>query len=179
MAQRRIVGMRGGDLITDKGEVLAAADHVFMAVPRDKARKVGGWFMAFQEAMTALAKDRAIRGEPRAVLDYLMGRLTFENFIVVTQAEVAAELGMFPANVSRAIKLLVERGILELGPRTGNTRSYKLNPLYGWKGSVVELDRAKTARLKAIAGGKRQDVDKDQLTRATLESLEQQRLPTA
>lgn len=177
MTQQKVVSIERGDLITDQGEVIHADDYAFVAIPRSKA-KVGGWFMTFQQAMTALAKDRAIRGEPRAVLDFLMGRLTFENYIVVPQSEVAAELEMHKQNVSRAIKVLVDREILEEGPKLGRTRSYKLNPHYGWKGSVVDLRKANTARLKAVAGGKKQDADDDQLARATLESLGQQRLPT-
>lgn len=176
MTQQKVVSIDRGDLVTDQGEVLPAGDYVFVAVPKGGPKIREGWFMSFQQAMAALAKDKTIRGEPRAVLDFLMSRLTFENYIVVPQTEIAAEMDMLKQNVNRAIRVLIARNIIEEGPKLGRIRSYKLNSHFAWKGSVVELRKANTARLKAVASGTKQTPDSKQVRRAVLESMGQQRL---
>jgi hypothetical protein len=40
--------------------------------------------MGIQEAFIALVKDSEIAGRPRRILDYLFGKLGFENYICVT-----------------------------------------------------------------------------------------------
>jgi len=36
---------------------------------------------------------------------------------------------------------LVQKGILQEGPPTGRTHSYRLNSHYGWKGTPISLDK--------------------------------------
>ncbi len=97
------------------------------------------FFMAFQDAFIAIAKDREITAQPRRVLDYLMGKLDFENFIQVPQVEIVKELTMKKADVSKAIKILAAKKILLEGPKVGRSFSYRMNPKYGWKGKVSNL----------------------------------------
>ena len=40
------------------------------------------------------------------------------------------------SNFNRAVKRLVERGVIEKGPKIGRMVSLRLNPEYGWKGSA-------------------------------------------
>lgn len=150
----RILQKADGSFVDQKtGEVLEKEQYTFVAIPaRQKIKE--DWFMAFQDAFKELAKDREIRGEPRSVLDYLMANLSFENFIAIEQITVSKELGIDKTNVSKAFKILVEKSIIEQGPRIGNTRSYKLNPFYGWKGRVKSLQEERKKRLKSIDGGK-------------------------
>jgi DNA-binding transcriptional regulator GbsR (MarR family) len=110
--------------------------------------------MAFQDALKELAKDRELWGRPRAVLDYLMSRLSFENYIAIEQKEICDEVGLNKANVSASIKVLTDKKIIEKGPKIGRTWSYKLNPFYGWKGRVTNLKEERKKRLKSIDGGK-------------------------
>jgi hypothetical protein len=42
---------------------------------------------------------------------------------------------MEKAQVSKAIKLLVNKGILLRGPRVGHSYAFRLNPTYGYKGN--------------------------------------------
>lgn len=95
--------------------------------------------MGIQEAFIALAKDKEIRGRTRSVLDYLMGKIGFENYICIQQKEICEALEMDKSNVSNAIKLLLNRGIILPGPKLGRTSSYRLNSNYGWKGKIINL----------------------------------------
>jgi hypothetical protein len=96
------------------------------------------WFMANQDALMAIAKDKELTTEPYRVLMVLLGRLDFQNWIYVSQKETARELGMKKSSVSRAFKLLIEKGIL-LKHQSGKLHGYRLNPYYGWKGKTRHL----------------------------------------
>lgn len=144
----KVVGVSAGGLVNDQGELFRPEDYAFVAIPR--RAKLRGWFMAFEEAMEQLSKDRELWGQPRAVLDYLFSKLSFENHILVQQADIASELGMQRADVSRAISRLCKKGVIERGPKLGRTWSYKLNPYYGWKGDVRNLYEEQKRRLQLV-----------------------------
>ena len=87
--------------------------------------------MGIQEAFLKLAKDKEINGYPRRILDYLFGKLGFENYICIQQKEIAEELGINKTHVSTGIKLLLQKGIILPGPKLGRTTSYRLNSDFG------------------------------------------------
>ena len=149
----RVRRMSDGSFVDqERGEILSEEKYIFLAVPtREKIKE--DWLMTFQDALEVIAKDRELRGEPRAVLDYLMSKLSFDNYIAVEQSVIASELVIHKANVSRSIKMLTEKGIIEKGPRLGKSWSYKLNPYYGWKGRVKNLKDERKKRLQVIEGG--------------------------
>ena len=68
------------------------------------------------------------------VLMALLEQLDYENLITTNQAEIA-ELDMQRQNVQRSIKRLMALGVLLEGPKIGISRSYRLNPEFGWRGS--------------------------------------------
>ncbi len=127
----------------------------FMYIPYSIKLKNEEWFMGFHEAFQELAKDKELRGEPRAVLDYLFAKLSFENFVAVEQKEIVQILSMDKSNVSKAIKLLVEKKIIEKGPRLGNISSFKINPYYCWRGKVKNLIEAREKHLKIVPENKK------------------------
>lgn len=98
-----------------------------------------GWFMGFQEAFLQMAKDKDMTGEVTRVLHYLFANLGFENYIVLPQRQIAEELNIKKENISRAMKILTEKGIIVEGPKLGRTKTYRLNNKYGWKGKTKTL----------------------------------------
>ena len=109
--------------------------------------------MAFQDTFIELAKDPELTLEPKNILLYMFGRLDFENFIQLSQTEIAEALGMRQSNVSRAIKTLTDKQIILEGPKVGRSKCYRLNPHYGWKGKVTNLQEARRSHLSSIEGG--------------------------
>jgi hypothetical protein len=60
-------------------------------------------------------------------------------------------------NVSRAISLLVSKGILIRGPKVGHSYAFQLNPTYGYKGNPrgkVYNTADGHAAFRVIEGGK-------------------------
>lgn len=121
----------------DTGEVLEGV-VVYCGVKQNPYSK--GWVMNSQEALELLASDQDLTKESLRVLMFLMARLDFENWIQVTQIEISEKLGIKKPNISTAISLLEKKGIILRGPKIGRTYAFRLNPYFGWKGKVKNLN---------------------------------------
>jgi MarR family protein len=75
------------------------------------------WFMTNQDALQAIAQDKDLTTEPYRVLMILLGKLDFENWIHVSQTEIAEILNMKRQQVSRAIKLLEKKRYTAAQPK--------------------------------------------------------------
>ncbi len=121
----------------DTGEVLDGV-IVYCGVKHNPYAK--GWVMNSQEAMEILAKDKDLKGETHRIIWYLLCRLDFENWIQITQKEISEELEINKVNVSKAITLLEKKNIIVRGPKVGRSYAFRLNPNFGWKGKVKNLN---------------------------------------
>ncbi len=117
--------------------------------------------MAMQEGFVHIAK-LGLTGEQMNVLFLIFGKLDFENWLRLSQTDIAKELGMHKQHVNRAMKVLVEKGIIHKGPKVGSMLTYRLDPTFGVKGrakneKTIRRDIETLARengLKVIQGGK-------------------------
>ena len=174
MAEKRV-----SSVDMDTGEIL---DYSLVAMQRKIPNGfAAGWIAMAQGAMEMLAASD-LRGDDLRVLLLLMARLDFENLIQLEQTSIAEKLGMQRPNVNRSIKRLVDIGCLLEGPKIGRSRTYRLNPAYGWKGSgkghqkaLRTAEKAKAAGLTVHRGGKASAAT-DEALRAELEADGQGRL---
>jgi len=88
------------------------------------------------------------RVEDYRVLFALLERLDVENFINASQADIAKELEMDRSSVNRAIKRLIVAEAVIDGPKVGINRTYRLNPNFGWKGSVGNHKKAVNDQMR-------------------------------
>ncbi|MGB5595082.1 MAG: MarR family transcriptional regulator [Crocosphaera sp.] len=100
----------------------------------------GGWIMNSQDALNILAEDKDLTKNSLRVFLKMCAKLDFENWIQISQTDICNELDINKGNVSKAIKLLVFKGVLLQGPKVGRSFAYRLNPNYGWKGKVKNLN---------------------------------------
>lgn len=119
---------------------------VYIAYPKPKITG-NRWFMTFQDSLITIAKDKDLTGAIKSVLLFLMGNLEFENYISIKQISVSKELDIHKTDVSKAMRLLVAKGII-LKVKDGTTTGYKLNPNYGWKGTVSNMQIEKERIVK-------------------------------
>ncbi|SWX96660.1 Uncharacterised protein [Klebsiella pneumoniae] len=105
-----------------------------------------------QAALLTIANE--LNHEQMRVLMALLAELDYENYIQVAQTDISIALKMQKANVSRAIKNLLEFGIILEGPRIGRSKTYRLNPQFGWKGTVSNHKKALKNGLSVIQGGR-------------------------
>lgn len=125
----------------------------FVAVIRPKQKSAfERHFTMNQAALELLAKT--LTGEQFKVLMMLLASLDYENFIQVAQADIAEKLEMQKTNVSRSIKGLIDLGVIIEGPKIGRSKSYRLNPQFGWKGTISNHKKALKNGLSVIQGGK-------------------------
>ena len=101
---------------------------------------IKGWVMNSQQAMVALAKDKDIKGETHRVLWFIGGILDFENWVQLSITEIGNELDLKQQSVSRAMKVLENKEIILRGPKVGRSYAFMLNPNFGWKGKVKNLE---------------------------------------
>ena len=105
--------------------------------------------MAMQEGFQWLASQKEFTGETMKVLMYVMGLLDFENYILVKQTDVAAALGLRRENVSRAMGILLRKGVFHPGPKVGQVKTYRLDPSFGYKGRAKNMGKL----LELVHGG--------------------------
>jgi DNA-binding MarR family transcriptional regulator len=110
--------------------------------------------MVWQEGLRRLAEDGELTGRHWRVLAFLMAKLDYENYIHLAQADIARGVRIDKADVSRAIRDFVERGIVVQGPRVGKSYTYRMSLDLGWKGRVKSFQDERRRRLKLVPGGK-------------------------
>lgn len=157
MVQKRL-----GQVDMQTGEIIEDGFIAYVAPKRRNGFSKEGWVAMANHAMAVLKQVRSL--DDLRVLFALIERLDYENLIVANQAEIARELEMRPPHVNRSVKNLITLGAIFEGPRIGVSRSYRLNPEFGWKGSarnhVIALDQVRQDRMKAaridgvVQGGK-------------------------
>jgi hypothetical protein len=81
-----------------------------------------------------------LNGESLNVLLFLISRMDYENYIRVSQKEVAEALGMKKQNVSRAVQILRKFSIID----PGEHNSQRLSLDIGWKGKVANMRKEQT-----------------------------------
>lgn len=111
------------------------------------------WFaMGQEDALEELMDFKRL--DDFRVLVALIKRLDYENLIIANQADIARRLSMSSAQVNRAIRRLVEVGVILRGAKAGINCSYQLNPEFGWKGStknhVTAIDEHRRKRMKPV-----------------------------
>jgi len=102
-------------------------------------RHTGGWIVTFQAAISRAAEE--LNGEALRVLNFFMGTTDFGNVIMIRMDKIGERLRMRKQNVSRAIKVLTEKGYI-LKERRGRNNIYMLNPAVVWKGQAKEWKKA-------------------------------------
>ena len=131
---------------------------VYIAYPKPKITG-NRWMMTFQDSLAMIATDDDMTGQTLKVMLLLMANLEFENYITIKQVAIAKELKMDKSDVSKAMRLLVDKGII-LKVKEGTTTGYKLNPHYGWKGKVsnMEIEKKRIVKQRVVDLQKYRDV---------------------
>ena len=162
--------MQVGQVDLSSGEIL---DGATLAVfyPKRKNGFSTGWVAMAQEPLMKLAQAD-LGAVAMRVLFAALAKLDFENWLSLSHADLAKELGLKRPNVSRAIAKLIAEGVLLPGPKLHGRGTYTLNPNYGWKGSAKGHQDALLVRMKArglsiIEGGA--EAERDTHTRDLFE----------
>ena len=102
--------------------------------PLKKKNLGNGWIAVYQNMLLTIAQLN-LPNEVYRVFLSLLSKVDFENYLTVSQQDVANELDMKRPNVTKAIKKLKELNIIVEGPRAGLNKTYRLNPYIAHKGT--------------------------------------------
>lgn len=136
------------NIVNENGEI-----EQWAMVPLKRKVITGGFFMAIQEGFIWISQLEGIKLQEMRVLLYIMGKLDFENYINISQKQVAEALGMKKQNVSAAFKTLEKYGIIHKGPKVGLSWTYRLDPNFGYKGRAKNIQKLQNAIDKAKEKG--------------------------
>lgn len=126
------------------GEIIEGV-YAITPVRRKNGFQQGGWFAMSQEAIAKvldLTIQQKVTLRDLQTLYALLEVLDIENWIRVSQKHLAERLNMLQPNVSRSIRVLIELGIILIGPKVGTSRTYRLAPSFGWKGGARQHNDA-------------------------------------
>lgn len=133
----------------NNGVVNYDTGETFPAVTMIRAPYQGPMFVqVFQRAMIEIARLN-LRGESRRILEYLLGILKLDNWVRLSQADIARDLGMKPSAVARALRQLMDHDIIEKGTPIGRNQVYRLCEHVGYLG---RLDRYGAPKRKVLNG---------------------------
>ena len=138
---------RVGSVDLDTGELLEGA-VVGMFFPKRQNGFGKGWVAMSQNAMMELARAD-LGAQDMRVLFAVLAKLDFENYLLLSIADLAKEIEMQRPNVSSSITKLESLGVLTRGPKAGRSSTFRLNPSFGWKGSASNHQKALRDRMKA------------------------------
>lgn len=120
---------------------------------RSKVLRDEPYMVTFLKALSNLSSDKDIGVGEYRVLHCLIGKVEMRNsWSVINHEQLASELGMRRQNVGRAMKTLLEKGIVIRGARMGKGYAYSLNPNFGWRGPIGELADARRRVADKKAG---------------------------
>jgi len=126
----------------DTGEMISKEvsedEIVKMLVWKDTKRRrrtvkiiYGDKIMIFQDILKKAIKE--LKNDELKIFNYMLGIMDFENWINVSQKEIARETGFDERRVRRAIKGLKDKGYIEI-IKKGRENYYRINPQIAWKG---------------------------------------------
>lgn len=94
-----------------------------------------GYTDVSQSAAITLAKSD-LSGVTLRVLWMIIASIEMDNYISINQTQMAKEMGLDKSSFNRALKELITNSIVVENIQSGKSKTYSLNPNYGWKGST-------------------------------------------
>lgn len=133
--------------VLDTGELMEGA-VLGMFFPKRQNGFKEGWLAMAQGALMELAQSDLGQQDWR-VLAAVLAKLDYENFLLLSVADLAKQIGMQRPHVSTSITKLESMGVLVRGPKAGRSSTFRLNPSFGWKGSASNHQKALKERMRA------------------------------
>ncbi len=152
------------DLLREEkdGDIKTQPVYLYAPTQQDYSKTAGDWVIAWQEGVMLLAQDKRINLTDMRVVFVLLAKLDFQNWIRLSHKEIADILGIKRQNVSTSMKKLVEMQVVFIGPSLKQVTTYKINPLYIWKGDIRQGTKERRHELKVLQGGKSEEVETTQ-----------------
>lgn len=143
MSNLRLVdGINGRSFIVDKstGEVLSENGVDGKVVFSTTRHKIKDDFVILPQAAVLSLLEMGLTKEQMNVFFAFLSTMKFENWVDVSQAQIAKLLKIHPVNVSNAVKVLHQKGLMETITDDQNFLRKRLSALYCWRGDAKQRD---------------------------------------
>lgn len=123
------------------GEVLGPG--VWAYLPDRPQHFKEDWLVMFQEGLAKIAKMNLSKNAQKVFM-YLLSQAAYDNYILLSQGDVARELSIDVSNASKAFKELKNQGVIVVTDKTpGTSLAYRINSHYAWKGTAKQLSKVR------------------------------------
>jgi hypothetical protein len=139
---------------TRTGEIVTETSNPNAGIYLGKRRKhPGGFVIVYENEFRDLTLILASKGAiPLALSNILMTKVEIgTGEILVNTVELAALLNTYRPQISKALRLLLDYGVISHVRKDGKHFVYKINPSIMWKGKESERQEL----LKVLQGGKK------------------------
>lgn len=126
----------------DYGEILGECGKDGKVVYVPKIDKRDEPFVQFEQNDLKVLVTKVTTFGEWQLLIYLLGVMDFENWISVSQAQMAAELKMKAPNFAKVLRRLLEKGIVHRVTNETRTRQLRVDPSVAWKGGLNNQKKA-------------------------------------
>lgn len=142
---------------------------VVRGAKKTKFKSQGGFLVMFQnkDVSMDLVSNRAIDGTSWRVFWYMLHVMSYENFVHVSQKEIAEAVKIHVNQVSRSIKNLVNEGLIIKVPLKSNCFVYRVNLGLVWKGKPQSYNE----NIKQLEKKSAKDLAKERWSMAIDEHL--------
>ncbi|MFW5886919.1 MAG: helix-turn-helix transcriptional regulator [Bacteroidota bacterium] len=121
-------------------EEIQEGKKVVIAVDNHRLPRNLLYFRGWQLGFEWLAQNKNLTSVDYKLLMLLLSRLTYDNYIQLTQTDMATLLGMQRSQITRSIKKLVNNAIIEKAQK-GRNNYYRLNHELAYKGKNKEFKK--------------------------------------
>lgn len=135
-------------------------EDIFLVKPKKKnhTEGLGGWTLAWQEESMNIGTNKSLKLTDHKVLRILEAKLDFENWIRISQQEIAEILGIAQPNICVSMKKLIEHGMVIPGPSVKKIKTFKLSPSIAWKGTMQQGAKERRKALTDLEATRRRKV---------------------
>ncbi len=148
----------------NKVEVQYPKDMVVNIYPKPVKYLKDAHTRLFSDEALGLAVDKELSATDFRVLLGIIGNLSYENLVNISQQELEKQLSISQANISKSVKKLISKGYLQIVDKIGRRNIYMVNPNVVFRSRAKNLKELKYAwDKKAIPNTQKSpiDIDKD------------------
>ena len=151
-------------MVNKKIEIYYPEDTVLNVYPKPAKYLKNSYIRCFSQEIVALSKDKNLSGNDLRVLLAIIGNLSYDNIVNISQSELGKQSDINQQAISKSIKKLTSKSYLKVIDTIGRRNIYMVNPNLVFRSRAKNLKELKQSWDKASTPNTQKfpmDIDKD------------------